>query len=59
MSPTPSILFHISWNQNSLDAYHFIIRLIKKYGKKPVYTDGTLWYVDACGWAELITSFRA
>jgi len=35
--------FHISWHQNSLDAYHFIIRLIKKYGRKPVYTDGALW----------------
>jgi transposase-like protein len=42
--------FHISWHQNSLDAYYFII----KYGKKPVYTDGTLWYVDACRWPELI-----
>ncbi len=35
--------FQISWHQNSLDAYYFIIRLIKKYGKKPIYTDGALW----------------
>jgi hypothetical protein len=39
--------FCMSWHQNSLDAYYFII----KYGKKPIYTDGALWYVDACRWA--------
>jgi len=37
----------MSWHQNSLDAYHLII----KYRKKPIYTDGALWYVDACRWA--------
>ena len=35
--------FHISWHQNSLDAYYFI----SLYGRKTVYTDGALWYVDA------------
>ena len=39
--------FHISWHQNSLDAYYFIMKLVKKYGRKTVYTDGALWYVDA------------
>jgi len=37
----------MSWHQNSLDAYYLII----KYRKKPIYTDGALWYVDACRWA--------
>ena len=43
--------FHISWYQNSLDAYYFIKKLVKKYGRKTIYTDGALWYVDACRWA--------
>ncbi|MFP3222285.1 MAG: hypothetical protein RXR21_01215 [Nitrososphaeria archaeon] len=32
--------FHISWHQNSLDAYYFIRKLVKKYGRKTIYTDG-------------------
>ncbi|MGC8665041.1 MAG: hypothetical protein ACP5SE_05175, partial [Nitrososphaeria archaeon] len=44
-------LSRISWHQNSLDAYYFITKLVKKYGKKPIYTDGALWYNDACRWA--------
>ena len=27
------------------------MKLVKKYGKKTVYTDGATWYVDACKWA--------
>ena len=34
--------FHISWHQNSLDAYYFIIKLVKKYGRKTIYTDVAL-----------------
>ena len=45
--------FHISWYQNSLDAYYFIKKLVKKYGRKTIYTDGALWYVDACRWARV------
>lgn len=27
------------------------MKLIKKYGRKTIYTDGDLWYNDACWWA--------
>ena len=33
---------HISWHYNSLDAYYFIIKLVKKYGRKTIYTDVAL-----------------
>jgi len=42
--------FHISWHQNSLDAYYFIRKRVKNYGRKTIYTElfGTLMptYVD-------------
>ncbi|MFP3131248.1 MAG: hypothetical protein RXR51_06705 [Nitrososphaeria archaeon] len=43
--------FHISWHQNSLDAYYFIRKLVKKYGKKTIYTElfGTLMHVGGQG----------
>jgi Transposase and inactivated derivatives len=43
--------FYISWHQNSLDAYYFIRKLVKKYGKKTFYTElfGTLMHVGGQG----------
>ncbi len=43
--------FHVSWRGNSIDAYLFIRRLVRKYGRVPIYTDGAPWYADACRWA--------
>jgi Transposase and inactivated derivatives len=43
--------FHVSWRGNSIDAYLFIRRLVHKYGRVPIYTDGAGWYADACRWA--------
>jgi putative transposase len=43
--------FHASWRGNSIDAYLFIRRLVHKYGRVPIYTDGAGWYADACRWA--------
>ena len=43
--------FHVSWRGNSIDAYLFIRRLVHKYGRVPIYTDGAPWYADACRWA--------
>ncbi|MFP3208507.1 MAG: DDE-type integrase/transposase/recombinase, partial [Nitrososphaeria archaeon] len=40
--------FHVSWRGNSIDAYLFIRRLVRKYGGIPIYTDGAGWYADAC-----------
>jgi transposase-like protein len=36
---------------NSIDAYLFIGRLVRRYGGVPIYTDGAGWYADACRWA--------
>ncbi len=36
---------------NSIDAYLFIRRLVRRYGRVPIYTDGAGWYADACRWA--------
>jgi len=43
--------FHVSWRGNSIDAYLFIRRLVRKYGRVPIYTDGAGWYANACRWA--------
>ena len=34
--------FHISWHQNFLDVYFLIKKLVKKYGRKTIYTDVAL-----------------
>jgi len=36
---------------NSIDAYLFIGRLVRRYGGVPIYTDGAGWCADACRWA--------
>jgi transposase-like protein len=36
---------------NSIDAYLFIRRLVRRYGRVPIYTDGAGWCADACRWA--------
>jgi putative transposase len=43
--------FHVSWRGNSIDAYLFIRRPVRRYGRVPIYTDGAPWYADACRWA--------
>jgi hypothetical protein len=43
--------FHVSWRGNSIDAYLFIRRLVRRYGRVPIYTDGAGWCADACRWA--------
>ncbi|MFP3208300.1 MAG: hypothetical protein RXR82_00805 [Nitrososphaeria archaeon] len=39
---------------NSIDAYLFIRRLVRRYGRVPIYTDGAGWCADACRWAGAI-----
>ncbi|MFP3263494.1 MAG: hypothetical protein RXQ62_03480 [Nitrososphaeria archaeon] len=36
---------------NSIDAYLFIGRLVRRYGRVPIYTDGAAWCAGACMWA--------
>jgi hypothetical protein len=43
--------FHVSWRGNSIDAYLFIRRLVRRYGGVPIYTDGAGWCADAFRWA--------
>jgi len=38
---------------NSIDAYLFIRRLVHKYDRVPIYTDGAGWYADTCRWASV------
>ena len=52
--PIKAVLgFHVSREPNSVDAYLFLLRLVITYGKRPVYTDGAMWYNDACRWLGL------
>ncbi len=39
--------FHVSWRGNSIDAYLFIRRLVRRYGRVPIYTDGAGWWAGA------------
>jgi hypothetical protein len=39
--------FHVSWRGNSIDAYLFIRRLVRRYGGVPIYTDGAGWWAGA------------
>jgi len=53
LEPDPHAMldFHVSWRGNSIDAYLFIRRLVRRYGRVPIYTDGAgPWYADACRW---------
>jgi len=45
------LLLYISCFQNSLDAYYFIRKLVKKYGKKTFYTElfGNLMHAGGQG----------
>jgi len=36
-----------------LAAYLLLKRLRSRYGRKPIYTDGALWYPEACRWLRL------
>lgn len=33
--------------------YRFFKQLRRRYGRKPIYTDGTHWYKEACKWLRL------
>jgi len=45
--------FHLSRHRNILVAYRFLMVLRRKYGAKPLYTDGASWYPLAARWARL------
>lgn len=45
--------FHLSRTRNILVAYQFLMELRRRYGGKPLYTDGANWYPLAARWARL------
>jgi putative transposase len=44
---------HLSKERTIFICYQFFKQIREKYGKKPIYTDGAQWYVDACKWLRL------
>ena len=48
------LAFRISYHPQSIpDAYLFLKELRARYGRKPIWTDGGVWYPEACRWARL------
>ena len=43
----------LSEERNMLVAEKFIRSLVSKYGKHTVYTDGSIWYDEACNIMKL------
>jgi putative transposase len=43
----------ISFERTMLVAEHFLKDLVKRYGKRPVSTDGGTWYPQVCNFLEL------
>ena len=44
---------HLSKERTIFICYQFFKQIREKYGKKPIYTDGAQWYIDACKWLRL------
>ena len=46
-------MMHISRERTIFICYQFFKQLRKRYGRKPIFTDGARWYDDACKWLRL------
>lgn len=44
---------HISREKTIFVCYWFFQQLRRRYGRKPLFTDGAQWYNDACRWLRL------
>lgn len=44
---------HLSRERTIFVCYRFFKQLRKRYGRKPLYTDGARWYNEACRWLRL------
>jgi transposase-like protein len=44
---------HLSKERTIFICYQFFKHIRAEYGKKPIYTDGAQWYIDACKWLRL------
>jgi putative transposase len=47
------LMMHLSRERTIFICYQFFKQLRDRYGRKPVFTDGALWYNTACRWLRL------
>jgi putative transposase len=47
------LTMHLSKERTIFVCYQFFKQLRNMYGRKPVFTDGALWYNTACRWLRL------
>ena len=55
------LLFHLSRERTIFVCYQFFKQIRTRYvGNKSIYTDGALWYNEACRWLSIIygTNFK-
>jgi len=47
------LMMHLSVERTLMVCYLFLKGVRTRYGRKPILTDGALWYVEACNWLRL------
>ncbi|SRR5579883_1493267 len=47
------LMMHLSRERTLFVCYRFFRKLRDRYGRKPIFTDGAPWYVDACKWLRM------
>ena len=47
------LMMHLSVERTILVCYFFLKRVRRRYGLKPIATDGGAWYPEACRWLRL------
>lgn len=47
------LMMHLSRERTLFVCYQFFKQLQRRYGRKPIFTDGARWYNDACRWLRL------
>lgn len=47
------LMMHLSRERTIFICYQFFKQLRNRYGRKPIFTDGALWYDTACRWLRL------
>ncbi|AIC14486.1 DDE-type integrase/transposase/recombinase [Nitrososphaera viennensis] len=47
------LMMHLSRERTIFVCYQFFKQLQRRYGRRPIFTDGAQWYNDACRWLRL------
>ena len=47
------LMMHLSRERTIFVCYQFFKQLRTRFGRKPIFTDGALWYNEACKWLRL------